>query len=48
MKLLKLFSHEPRVEFCDGEARVYTSSCDAERARDRSIEQAIAGRFGIS
>jgi hypothetical protein len=48
MRLPKFFSSEPRVEFCDGCGRIYTSHCDAERARDRAIEQAIAGRFGIS
>ncbi len=48
MKFLKVFSSEPRVEFCDGSGRIYTSHCDAERARDRAIEQAIAGRFGVS
>lgn len=47
MTFKRLFSYDPRVTFCDACASVCDARCEAGRARDRAIERAIAGRFGI-
>ena len=47
MKLLKFFSKEPRVEFCDACASVCDEGCRVSEARGLAVERALGGRFRL-
>jgi hypothetical protein len=47
MKVPWLNSSEQRIDFCERNGRVCDARCRSSAIRDRAVERALAGRFGV-